>query len=340
MSSPDLQSDEASPRFTIAIPTFNRARLLKGCVSSALSQTYPHFEVVVSDNASTDETQDMLRQFSDRRLRVIRQDTNIGLIPNWNACLKAARGDYILILSDDDRVQPWLLQRCVEIMGVASQVPIVITLCNPHSMSLGRTWPARTSRTYHSGIWDGTDILMEFLTNRISVAICSVVMRTDLLRRGGGISPQYPHAADFAAWAPMLFLGEAGLVNEACATFAYHKDSETTRLDVELRLRDDTRMADLISRLADDHVTDPRRRAMISSSARACFARRALITLSDYRNNGGDLRRLLTFLWRFRRDLRSVDARAALRFVATVACPQTLANWLRGRRPSVTHHYA
>ncbi|XIA62295.1 glycosyltransferase family 2 protein [Bradyrhizobium sp. TZ2] len=58
---------------TIAIPTFNRAALLKDCVQSALSQTYTNIEVLVSDNASTDDTTKVLREFSDNRLRILRQ---------------------------------------------------------------------------------------------------------------------------------------------------------------------------------------------------------------------------------------------------------------------------
>src|SRR5450759_2852582 len=85
------------PLLTIAIPTFNRAGMLKDCILSALSQTYKNFEVIVSDNASTDETQEVLKSFCDRRLRVVRQKTNIGLLPNWNACLAEASGEYIAV---------------------------------------------------------------------------------------------------------------------------------------------------------------------------------------------------------------------------------------------------
>ena len=102
MSTSDLVSNDRSyPLVTIAIPTFNRASLLRECVRSALSQTYRHFEVLVSDNASTDETKEILGQFSDGRLRVIGQETNIGLLPNWNACLAEARGDYVIFLPVD-----------------------------------------------------------------------------------------------------------------------------------------------------------------------------------------------------------------------------------------------
>src|SRR4051812_35940589 len=85
----------ADPVVTIAIPTFNRAALLRGCVAAALAQSYQRFEVLVSDNASVDETAKILTEFDDQRLRVVKQERNIGLVPNWNACLAEARGDYI-----------------------------------------------------------------------------------------------------------------------------------------------------------------------------------------------------------------------------------------------------
>src|SRR6266436_6050451 len=96
---PSMDPTTASqPLVTIAIPTFNRAPWLNDCVHSALSQTYQNFEILVSDNASTDGTEEVLRQFTDRRIRVVRQKTNIGLLPNLNTCLAQARGDYVIFI--------------------------------------------------------------------------------------------------------------------------------------------------------------------------------------------------------------------------------------------------
>src|SRR5262245_40586459 len=118
------------PFVTIAIPTFNRASLLKSCVKVALSQTYQHFELLVSDNASTDATAEVLREFNDPRLRVVRQPHNIGLIPNWNACLAEARGEFIVFCSDDDALLPWILEKCVAVAAQDPKVPIVLGLCD------------------------------------------------------------------------------------------------------------------------------------------------------------------------------------------------------------------
>ena len=341
MSTPNLVSTHRNyPLVTIAIPTFNRAPLLRDCIASALSQTYRNLEVLVSDNASTDETRETLSEFTDPRLRVIRQERNIGLLPNWNSCLACAKGDYIVFLSDDDRIAPWLLERCIGVIGQQPQVPIVVTLSNRHSPSTGKTFPARFSRSLETGIWDGTEILAEFLKDQITVTICGVMMRTALVRARGGFSLDFPHAADVAAWAPLLFLGNAGFVNEACATFSCHNKSETARMSVEELLRDGWQMANLISDQAKEHIGDAPRRRMLQVQSRRCFARRGLVLLSDYRKNGGDIQTLLNFIWRFRRYLSDVNVAAVLRFMAIVLCPRWLADRIRELRPTVPERLA
>src|SRR5215510_863870 len=92
------------PLVTIAIPTFNRAQWLKDCILSALAQSYSRYELIVSDNASTDQTPAALAEFDDRRLRVLRHERNLGPVANWNACVQHAKGDYIVVVPDDDRI--------------------------------------------------------------------------------------------------------------------------------------------------------------------------------------------------------------------------------------------
>ena len=324
-----VTSQAKHPLFTIAIPTFNRASLLKECIEAAFSQTYSNFEVVVSNNNSSDDTEKVLSTFSDPRLRVIKQETNIGLLPNWNACVSAANGDYVVIVSDDDRISPWFLERCSLLLEVRPTLPIIVTLSSLYAGSLGCTKPPRVSEKYKTGIWEGIDILTEFLTDRITVTMCSVMMRTDLLRARGGIPLDLPHVADVAAWAPMLFLGKAGLVNEACATFTFHDQSETARLGVEKLLLDGRRMTDLIKSTADAYISNSATRKYIVAQARACFARRGLIVLSDFRYSGGAVNAILGVFWRYRSEFHGIDLKALVRFGVVILCPPRFTARLR-----------
>ncbi|WP_081851090.1 glycosyltransferase family 2 protein [Bradyrhizobium sp. URHD0069] len=333
MSPSEITFESADgPLITIAIPTFNRAALLRGCIQSALSQTYANIEILVSNNASTDNTEEVLREFNDKRLRVLRQETNIGLLPNWNACVAAARGEYVVLLSDDDSICPWLLERCVDVAGKQSQVPIVVALTNFRLSSSGRTIPARTSRRLGSGLRNGIDVLLEFLKDEIIVTMCSVMLRTETLRLRGGIPLDLPHTADVGTWAPLLLEGKVGFVNEACATFNLHDNSETARLSVAQILCDGWKVANLIARNADERIKVPSLREEVKRQARRCFSRRALVFLTYHRSNGASVPEILMFVWRFRSDLMIVDKPSVLRFAAIILCPRPIAERLRHLR--------
>jgi glycosyltransferase involved in cell wall biosynthesis len=93
------------PRISVIIPTYNRAALVREAVESVLGQTYSDFEVVVIDDGSTDETEEVLRSFDDPRVKVIRR-SNGGVAAARNSGLIAARGDYLAFLDSDDLALP------------------------------------------------------------------------------------------------------------------------------------------------------------------------------------------------------------------------------------------
>lgn len=94
------------PEASICIPTYNSARFLGGAIDSALAQTFTDFEVIVSDNASTDETPSLCRHYNDPRFRYHRFETLIGQGGNWNRCISLATGKFVALLHADDTYLP------------------------------------------------------------------------------------------------------------------------------------------------------------------------------------------------------------------------------------------
>lgn len=92
------------PLVSVGIPTYERARSLERAIDSALSQTYERLELVISDNASADGTSDLCEAVCKRdgRVRYLRQPTNRGPTANFNTLFAAMRGDFVMLLSDDD----------------------------------------------------------------------------------------------------------------------------------------------------------------------------------------------------------------------------------------------
>jgi glycosyltransferase involved in cell wall biosynthesis len=128
----DVRADEDSvPRVTIAIPVYNGASFLLQTIESILSQTYPHFELILCDNASTDATAEICQSFvaRDARVRYHRNDSNIGWAGNHNRAVELARGTYFKWAAYDDLLEPTFIEKCVQVLDENPDV----ALCYPQT---------------------------------------------------------------------------------------------------------------------------------------------------------------------------------------------------------------
>ena len=122
-----------APRLTIGLPVYNGEMYLAESIDALLGQTYKDFELIISDNASTDGTAGICQRYAeqDSRVRYIRQPTNIGLAPNHNAVVEQARGELFKWAASDDLYARELVERCVDALD---QRPDVV---------LAHSWSAR-----------------------------------------------------------------------------------------------------------------------------------------------------------------------------------------------------
>ena len=100
------------PTITILLPTFSRAHYLPLALESVLAQTFKDFELLILDDASTDDTETVAREYAakDGRIRYIRHRKNLGITRNWRHGLEAARGEFLCFLEDDDLFLPTFLE--------------------------------------------------------------------------------------------------------------------------------------------------------------------------------------------------------------------------------------
>ena len=106
------------PKFSLLIPTRNRAHMLKHAIDSALSQTYADIEIVISNNNSTDQTQALIEKIDDPRVRCIQTQETLAAPYHWEWALKHVRGEYVTLLCDDDALVP---QACSRIAKALNQ---------------------------------------------------------------------------------------------------------------------------------------------------------------------------------------------------------------------------
>lgn len=243
------------PKVSIAIPTFNRVNYLKLAIESSLAQTYSNVEVVISDNASTDKTSEILAQYSDSRLVMIRQAINVGMMANWNKCLEMATGKYFILLSDDDLLDPSAIEKLVarfedpasyNCKVAANEIGVVycrsrIIDQNGRTIALGKT----------AAPWETAPAAIDaFFKLKTQPVPCSILMRTGDVRDVGGYDATgYPLIADAKVWMTVaLNRGIVGFIEDIHTSYRVHPISTTNSVSVEEWMRNNQLLANFCSR--------------------------------------------------------------------------------------------
>ena len=107
-----------NPKVSIGLPVYNGENYVGEAIESVLSQSYDDFELIVTDNSSTDQTEEICRSYAakDKRIRYFRNEKNLGASRNFNKTVELARGDYFKWAAHDDTISHDYLSKCVEVL--------------------------------------------------------------------------------------------------------------------------------------------------------------------------------------------------------------------------------
>ena len=116
------------PKLSVGLPVYNGERYLRQALDSLVSQDFDDFELIISDNASTDGTAEICRDYAsrDKRIRYLRVEENRGVTWNFRRVLEVAEGKYFKWAAHDDECYPTMLRRCVEVMDQADSSVMLV----------------------------------------------------------------------------------------------------------------------------------------------------------------------------------------------------------------------
>jgi glycosyltransferase involved in cell wall biosynthesis len=120
---------EAVPAVSICLPVYNGENYVATAIESMLAQTFDDFELIISDNASTDRTEEICRKFADAdpRVRYHRNERNVGGARNQAIAIQLSRGRYVRLSAHDDKIAPTHLEECVAVLDERPDVVIAFT---------------------------------------------------------------------------------------------------------------------------------------------------------------------------------------------------------------------
>jgi glycosyltransferase involved in cell wall biosynthesis len=219
-----------TPLVSVCIPVFNGEEHLGSTIESVLSQTFDDFELVISDNCSTDGTSALVAGYAarDSRVRLLSNQSNIGAIANWNRVRAAARGQYVKLLAADDLLFPECLERQT---APLEEFPSVVLVAGPRDIidETGRVLLRGRGLPRMSGVIAGGPVLHRMVrtgTNLIGEPPFALIRKTSL-ERCRPFSDELPYLVDLDLWCQLLQQGDLYAVGEAVGAFRVRLASES-----------------------------------------------------------------------------------------------------------------
>jgi len=217
-----------NPKISVCIPSYNCGPYLAEAIESVLAQTFSDFELVIIDDCSGDESRDIIARYAgqDARILYLRNEENLGMVANWNRCLREARGDYIRFLFADDLLaSPSCLEKMALVLDTRPETSLVAsarTIIDAGSRVL------KTASRFPDGLTaQGTRVIRRCLyEGRNLIGEPSVVM----FRRaqaGRGFNTDYKQLVDLEMWFHLLEQGAFSYIGEPLSSFREHPTQQT-----------------------------------------------------------------------------------------------------------------
>jgi glycosyltransferase involved in cell wall biosynthesis len=207
---------------SVCIPTYNYARFLGQAIESVLAQTWGEFELVVCDNASTDDTQGVIKSFRDERIRAYRNDTNIGLFGNFSRCLELARGDLVKFVCSDDWLEPGYLERAVPVMRDHPGVALLTTAGWVVDEDGRRFGMASAELGAGPVVPAARAIAVQARWLNLIGMPTSTLIRRAAVAEAGGFDQRFAPASDVHLWLKLLARGDLGWLPEPLCHLRVH----------------------------------------------------------------------------------------------------------------------
>lgn len=267
---------------SVIVPCYNYAGYLAAAVTSALDQRDANIEVIIVDDASTDESLVVAHSLAehDPRVRVIKHTVNQGPVGTFNDGLAVARGDYLIRLDADDLLTPGSVARSTALAEAFPSVSLVYG--HPVHFS-GPTLPRHRNRPRSWTVWSGTSWL-ELRCRRGVNCITSpeVLMRASVVRRIGG-QRALAHTHDMEMWFRLALHGDVGWISGADQAWHREHESSLSAREVDV-LTDLDERSKAFDELFRDRVSPGR--ARLYQLARNALANEAVARASQAFSSG------------------------------------------------------
>jgi glycosyltransferase involved in cell wall biosynthesis len=237
-------------RLTIAIPTVNRDYCVGRAVESALAQTSPAVDILVSNNGSTDRTREILEAYTDPRLRVFHHAPTMPVAAHANFIMTEVQGELVVALSDDDFLEPEFAERVLDLFARHPELSFAYTRCWTHVRDAALPSPSGPE------VEEALTFFQNYFAGERHVFWCACVTRSDAIRRLCPV-PLDVQIGDMYFWTQLAFDGPIGCVPELLAHYTYLVDNVSLGIPVCAWARETYTITSRIAERYRESAEDP-----------------------------------------------------------------------------------
>jgi len=220
---------EVNPLVSICIPAFNNAEHIEQAVHSALNQTYAAIEVVVVDDASADDTYELVKAIEDPRIKLSRNLLNLGLAGNWNHSIEIAQGDFIKLMGADDVLEPTAIEK--ELQALLDNPAAVLAESNSKVVNADGRHHGTFRRYWRKGLVPGRRVAID-CTRTVDLFGSPVanLIRASVLEKVGGFDPTFVYITDYDLFMSIACQGDIFIIGESLNQFRVRKGANTSKV--------------------------------------------------------------------------------------------------------------
>ena len=227
----DFQTKNNMVLVSIIITSYNRGEYIEQAVCSALAQDYPNLEIIISDNCSTDNTDEILKKYlKDDRIKFFKNDTNIGMMENFKLATQRARGNFITYISSDDYLMNnSFVSQAVSIINKYENILLVVAKNMTLQQESRTLIDDDTHQLYIDEFKDGREVFMEFANTR-TLGWGSALMNKQEFDELNVFS-SLETSLDYKANLLLMLKGNVGFIKQPSYVFRVHKSQTSTPPD-------------------------------------------------------------------------------------------------------------
>jgi glycosyltransferase involved in cell wall biosynthesis len=206
------------PLISVVMGVHNGERYLREAVNSIIQQTYEHWEFIIIDDCSSDGTAGILKSYKDKRIRIIRNDENLGLTKSLNKGIELAKGDYIARLDADDISLPGRFEQQLKFMEADKELGATASftyVINENSEVVGQSKQPTDSHA----------LMLALKVNTAFGPHGSVLMRSEAVQKVGAYDPDFKRSQDYDLWLRLAQHFKLQVIPQLLYKWRSHSDS-------------------------------------------------------------------------------------------------------------------